>query len=118
MFEFKDLTKDDVIAFKAAGKIEAKDYEKLNPLLEKTERDNKALKLLIEIGEITGITAKALLKDIATYIKHVRKVEKVAVVGDHKAEKNWVKVADPFIRADIRQFPLAEKAEAESWITA
>ncbi len=118
MFEIQDLTKDNLIAFKATGKIEEKDYEKLKALLEKTEREQQPVRLLIEIGEITGVTAKAMLKDIATYFKHVRKVEKVAVVGDHKAEKGWAKVADPFIKADIQYFPLAQKMNAESWITA
>lgn len=33
MFEFKELTKDNVIAFKASGKIEGKDDDKPNPLL-------------------------------------------------------------------------------------
>lgn len=117
MFEIQDLTKDNVIAFKASGKIEGKDYEILNPLLEKTKREEQSLRLLIEIGEITGITARAVLKDIATYFKHVRKIEKVAVVGEDQAEKTWAKVADPFIKADIRYFPATEKEKAESWIT-
>jgi hypothetical protein len=39
LFEFTDLTKDNVIAFKAYGKIEERDYDKLMALLEKTERE-------------------------------------------------------------------------------
>lgn len=118
MFEIQDLTKDNVIAFKASGKIEGKDYEILNPLLEKTKREEKHIRLLIEVGEINGITAKAMLKDIATYFKHVRKIQKVAVVGEDLAEKTWAKVADPFIRADIKYFPATEKEAAKSWIAA
>ena len=116
MFTILDLTKDNVIAFKAHGKIEETDYDKLNPLLEKTEREGKSVHLFIEVGDIEGITAMALLKDIVTYFKHIRKVDKVAVVGSDKPEKSWAKVADPFIRAEIKYFPETEREIAEEWI--
>jgi len=116
MFDFLTITRDNIVAFKASGKIEKTDYEKLNLLLDKTEKEHDALRLFIQIGEITGITAGALLKDIATYFRHIRKIEKVAVVGDHTPEKAWAKIADPFIKADIQYFATAKMAEAETWI--
>ena len=67
MFEFTELTKDKVVAFKATDKIEKKDYEKLTEVLDKTERENESVRLFIEIGDIKGITGEALMKDIATY---------------------------------------------------
>lgn len=116
MFDILDLTKDNVIAVRAHGKIEKADYEKLDPLLEKTEKEQDKIRLYLEIGDIQGITFEALLKDIATYFKHIKKVEKVAVTGHNGAGKAWVKVADPFIRADIKYFPESEKRIAVDWI--
>ena len=46
----------------------------------------------------------------------VRKVEKVAVVGSDRPEKSWAKIADPFIRAEIKYFPESERKIAEVWI--
>ena len=117
MFEFTDLTKDNVIAFKAYGKIEERDYDKLTALLDKTEREGKPLRLLIDVGDIKGITAEALLKDVATYFRHARKMERVAVVGENKLhEKTWAKLADPFMKADVRYFPREKGVIAEEWI--
>ncbi len=117
MFEFTDLTKDNVIAFKAYGKIEDKDYDKLTALLDKTEREGKPLRLLIEVDDIKGITAQAMLKDVATYFRHARKMEKVAVVGEDKLhEKTWAKLADPFMRAEVKYFPREKEVIAEKWI--
>lgn len=117
MFEVTDLTKDNVIAIKAHGTIESKDYEKLIPLIEKLEREDKPIRLFVEIGDIEGITANAVLKDVATYFKHAKHIEKVAVVGENDLfEKTWSKVADPFIKAEIQYFPKGEQVIAEKWI--
>lgn len=116
MFKILDTTKENIIAFNVTGKVIKTDYDVLNPLLEKTEKEHDAVRLFIEVGQIEGITAEALLKDIATYFRHVKHIDKVAVVGKGKMEKAWTKVADPFIRADIKYFPMVEKDIAAQWI--
>ena len=116
MFKILDLTKNDLIAFKAEGKIEKKDYEKLQPILEKTERENEKLKMYIEIGDLGSITPEAMLEDVATYFNHIPKVEKLAVLGEGTPEKSWAKIADPFIKADIKYFPVNEKDVAIEWL--
>ncbi len=118
MINILDITKEDLIAIKVAGKVEKKDYDILDPLLEKTKREHDSLKLYLHIGDIEGITPQALIKDVITYFKHVKSLRKVAVVGEHKGEKNWAKIADPFIKADIKFFPLAENSVALEWIGA
>ncbi len=116
MFKILDNTKEKIIAFKVFGKVIKTDYDVLNPLLEKTEKEYEAVRLFIEIGDIEGITAEALIKDIATYFKHAKHIEKVAVIGQGKMEKVWAKIADPFIRADVNYFLPEEKDIAVEWI--
>ena len=116
MFKILDFTKDNIIAFKASGKIQKTDYEMLDPLLEKTEKEHPFIKLFIMIGDIEGITPEALMKDIITYFKHVKNVNKAAIVGEGKAEKTITKIADPFIKGDLKYFPLEEMDVAREWI--
>lgn len=117
MFEFKEFTKDDVIAISVSGKIEKQDYEKLTPVIEKTERDNEKIRLYVEIGELDGITWGALMKDITTYFKHARNFKKVAVVGEgNYSEETWAKISNPFIKAEVKHFPKEEQVLAEEWI--
>ena len=117
MFEFMDFTKDNVIAIRVSGKIEAKDYEKLTPVIEKTEREGKPVRLFLRLEDVEGMTGLAILKDIATYFKHAKKMEKVAVVGegDYNEDK-WAKVATPFVKADVKYFPVEKQVIAEDWI--
>jgi len=84
--------------------------------LELTESGGLQLELISKLKDYFGDHIKALIKDIATYFKHVKKVEKVAVTGKNGFEKGWVKVADPFIKADIKYFPVTEKNFAVNWI--
>ncbi len=116
MFTYLDLTKDNIIAFKAEGEITKADYDSLIPLLNKTGREHDAIRLLVEIGDIKGITIRAFLEDVATYFKHIRSIEKIAVIGDSQAEKVWAKLADPFTRTDVKYHPRAEKDLAMEWI--
>ena len=112
-----DLTKDNVVAIRISGKIEAKDYEKLTPVIEKTEREGKPVRLFIRLEDIEGITGLAILKDIVTYFKHAKNMEKVAVVGegDYK-EDMWAKAASSFVKADVKYFPVEQQILAEDWI--
>ncbi|MFN2395855.1 MAG: hypothetical protein ABR597_09230 [Bacteroidales bacterium] len=47
MFKILSFTKGKVIAFRAEGKIEMADYDKINALLEKTKREYERVGLNI-----------------------------------------------------------------------
>ncbi|MFW5819673.1 MAG: STAS/SEC14 domain-containing protein [Bacteroidota bacterium] len=116
MFKVLDFTKDNIIAIKASGKIQKSDYQMLDPLLEKTEKEHPSIKLYILIGDIDGITPEAFMKDVITYFKHIKNVDKAAIVGGGKAEKSIAKIADPFIKGDLKYFPLEDMEIARKWI--
>ncbi len=116
MFEVLNLTKDDIIGLKIEGKIEAKDYEKLNPILNKTEKEHDKIKLYLEIDRIDGIEPKAVIEDIKAYFNHVKHLKKVAVVGREGMEKSLTKVAHPFVNADVRYFPIQNAIIAKEWL--
>ena len=117
MFEFMDLTKGNVIAIRVSEKIVAKDYEKLTPVIEKTEREVKPFRLFIRLEDVKGITGLAMLKDIVTSFKHAKNMEKVAVVGEgNYNEDMWAKAASPFVKADVKYFPVEQQMLAEEWI--
>ncbi len=116
MFEILDFTKDNLIAFKVRGKIEKKDYKKLQSLLEKTEREFEFLKLFIEFNDPVKITLEALAEDFKTYFSHINEIDKVAIVGSNGIEKGISKISDLFIDAEIKYFPCSEINSAREWI--
>ncbi len=116
MFKILDITKDNLIAFTVKGKVEKTDYDKLTPLLEKTEREFDTRKLYIEIEEIGGIEPAALWEDFKLYFLHVKNFEKVAIVGQSDAIEKVTKLAKPFISGETKFFNEKEAVDAKRWI--
>lgn len=118
MFKILAFTKGKIIAFRAEGKIEKADYDKINALLEKTSREYDKLRLYIRIdpSEIEGIQPAALWEDFKTYFRYFNSLEKLAIVGSGNLEESITKLAKPFISGDVRYFSTDEASDAKKWI--
>jgi hypothetical protein len=118
MFKILAFTKGKIIAFRAEGKLEKADYDKINALFEKTKREYDKLRLFIRIdpSEIEGIEPAALWKDFITYFRYFNDIEKLVVVGTGKWEENITRLAKPFIAGEVRYYPIEEDSEARRWI--
>ena len=116
MFEILDITKDNLIAFKVRGKVEKKDYDKLTPLLEKTEREFDTRKLYFEIEEIEGIEPSALWEDFKIYFQHIKNFDKIAVVGKGGVVEKLTNLTGPFVSGEIKFFEVGEAVIARKWI--
>ncbi|MFW6369819.1 MAG: STAS/SEC14 domain-containing protein [Bacteroidota bacterium] len=116
MFRVLDFTKDDVIAIHAEGKITKHDYEKINPLIDKTVREKDHVKLFIELDEVEAIKPDAFVEDVKAYLKNFNKIEKVAVTGDSSWQKIISKISSPFVAGKVKYFPKNQAIEAQRWI--
>jgi len=116
MFNILDKTFGNVIAIEVDGHIEKKDYEKVNPLVEKAVREFGKVRLYIQITKIEGIQPSAFIEDVKTYLKHFKDLEKVAVVGNSKWHKFWSGLAGPFLSGELKYFTLDQITEAKAWI--
>ena len=109
MFKILDITKDNLIAFNVKGKVEKADYDKLTPLLEKTEREFDTRKLYVEIENIEGIEPAALWEDFKIYFLHIKNFDKIAIVGQSGFIEKLTNLTKPFVSGELRFF---EKKEA------
>jgi hypothetical protein len=116
MFKILDFTKHNLTAIQAKGKIEKPDYDKVNALLEKNEREYDTQRLYIEIDEIEKITPAALWEDFKMYFKQIRKFERVAIVADSSAVENLSKLSKPFISGELKFFNIRDASKAKEWI--
>lgn len=116
MFRVLEFTKDDVIAIHVEGKITKSDYEKINPLIDKTVREYNHVKLFIELDEIEGIEPEAFLKDVKIYLNNFNKIEKVAVIGDNNWQKIISGITSPFISGKVKYFTKHQLLKAQKWI--
>ncbi len=116
MFRILEFTKDDVVAIHAEGKITKNDYEKINPVIDKTLRENDHVKLFIEMDEVETIKPDAFIEDVKAYLKNFNKIEKVAVTGDSSWQKIISGITSPFISGKVKYFPKNQWLKAKGWI--
>ncbi len=116
MFHILDFTKDNLIAFQVEGKVEKADYDKLKPLLEKTEKEYDTRKLYIEIKDIEGIEPSALWEDFKVYFKHIKNFDKIAIVGPGNIEKKLSNLSKPFVSGELRFFEISQAITARDWV--
>jgi hypothetical protein len=109
-----------VIGFEGVGKVGADDYrDVLIPAVESALEASDKIRLLYVLGErFDGVSAGAALEDLKLGLEHVRNWERMAVVTDHEWIGHSIKAVGWMIPAKIRIFGVAERAEAEAWVTA
>ena len=115
MIEILDETQGNLIAAKVEGKITEQDYEKFNPLLEKTLKDYDKPNVYCEVYQLEMPGPEAIWEEIKN-IPSYNKLGKCAIVSDQKWLDAMVKVADKPMSPDIKFFNFDQKSEAKEWV--
>lgn len=117
MVEIISIDGDNIIGCRIEGKINREDMEKLSSITEQKLRNNKKLRVYVEVEELDGISLEAFLEDLKLGFRHFRDFEKKAVVTDHK----WVNRITPlanriFPGIETKCFSFGERETAKEWI--
>lgn len=100
----------------AEGKLTDEDYDRLIPLLEEKVRTLGKIRWYFEMKEFEGWSLSALWRDLKFDFNHKEDLEKIAMAGDKKWEKELTQLMKPFTGAQVRYFDLSEADEAKNWI--
>jgi hypothetical protein len=108
---------ENVIAYRAAGKIESADYKDvLTPAVEAMIAARGEVRIVYAIGpDFSGYSAGATWGDAKLGMSHVSKWKKVAMVSDHGWVGHVVALFGWMIPGEVRHYPDAELADAISW---
>ena len=110
---------DNVIGFRARGKLNSDDYEKvLIPAVDHVLEDHDKVRLLYILGgEFDGLTAGAVWDDTRVGFSHVTRWEKIAVVADKDWLRHSVDIFGYLIPGEVKAFTTTEEAAARAWVT-
>ena len=110
---------DGIVALRVSGRLVHEDYESLVPRLEEMIEQHGAIRCLIELTGLEGVTPRAIWDELRFDLKHARDVSRCAVVGDRNWER-WATAATRpiFRRAEVRFFERRDLEEALAWIRA
>jgi len=115
MVTILDKSRGNLLAPTIGGKISEKNFEVLNPILEKTINEHDDPRAYIELREIDKITFKAILEDLSNIPKY-NKFKKVAVLGDANWKEMITKALGAIVRPTAKYFNFDGKKEAMEWV--
>ena len=108
---------DNVLAFRAVGKVEKADYDKtLEPAVEAMIESRDEVRLVYVLGdEFDGYSIAAGWEDTKLGVGHLSKWKRIAVVTNHDWIRQGVGMFRWMVPGDVKVFPLADQSEALDW---
>ncbi|MHC4879139.1 MAG: SpoIIAA family protein [Planctomycetota bacterium] len=106
----------NIVSMHISGRITAEDYSFFVPELESLIRQHGKVRLLLDMEDFHGWTAGALWEYVKFDPKHLRGIERLAMIGDTAWEKGMEAFCRPFTSAKIRYFGREQSEEARAWI--
>jgi hypothetical protein len=116
-----DLREEDggkLLVLTLSGKLTKEDYEKFGPEVERLIKQHGKVRILCQMQDFHGWSLGALWEDVKFDVKHFRDIERLALVGDRKWEKDMAAFCKPFTTAKIKYFDVSAADEAATWIRA
>jgi hypothetical protein len=102
-----------LIALRVGGMVTKPEIELVRGRLDAI--DGKA-RLLLELEGMVGLTPAGFWEDLKMSLRHLRTVERAAVVGDQRWLGWWVKGLARVSPTEMRHFPSVERAAALAWL--
>lgn len=114
MHEILDLPDSNLVGVTLSDTLTEDDYEALVPYLENEFERHTTTRLLFEMDDVDDWAPQEQWENLAFDIRHVRDLDRVALVGDDPWE-TWVeKLEFLFPTAELRTFE--DQDEALKWL--
>lgn len=117
-FKEFSLNAKDSFGFEAIGEITADDYKKtLWPLFDTARKKGKKVRLLLNFGkEFKGYSAGAIWEDAVLGLKHLRTMERCALVSDHPWLNTLAKTIGSLVPCAVNTYKTEDFQEAKKWL--
>lgn len=104
------------MTLRVIGKLTHDDYQTITPMIDAAVEglDHPQINALINLVDFEGWELRAAWDDLKLGLKHGRKFNKIAIVGNKKWEQYMAKIGSWFISGEIRYFE--DEAEACAWL--
>jgi hypothetical protein len=110
---------EGVLAFRALGKVDRADYEKvLMPAVDEMIRTRHEVRLVYMLGEeFDGYSVGAGWEDTKLGFGHLSKWKRIAVVTDRDWVRHGVEMFSWMVPGDVKVFPVVDQDAAIDWAT-
>ncbi|MUV36846.1 hypothetical protein JNUCC1_00650 [Lentibacillus sp. JNUCC-1] len=115
MVEIANIENSPVVEMKVSDKLTQDDIKEVDNFLENKVGEQESVNILLLMGNWEGMTIKGLLEDFKM-VKHMKKMNKAAIVADSTFLKADSKLEDLFPGIRIKYFETDEKDAAKQWL--
>ena len=106
-----------ILEIELSGQLDKPDYEQLAPEFDSLIKQHGVLRVLVNLEDFHGWTAKGLWEDIKFDYHHYSDIDRLAIVGEKKWHEGMAAFCKPFTSAKIRYFEKFEWDDAREWLT-
>ncbi|MFA9432702.1 STAS/SEC14 domain-containing protein [Egicoccus sp. AB-alg2] len=103
-----------MLGYAVEGRLERDDVERMQAEMRVAMEQHGDLRLLVRIDGMDDLTPEAVWQDLEMTPDYLRRVERLAVVGDERWHRWATTAARPF--ADAAHFPPEEQNDAWAWV--
>tara|TARA_R110002020_G_scaffold143924_5_gene316764 strand:+ start:4550 stop:4897 length:348 start_codon:yes stop_codon:yes gene_type:complete len=107
-------TPKEILGFEITGKLKKEDYNKLEPLMDKQQKEFGSLKLLAVYDEFEWPTTEALKEDLKSYFKY--DINKLAIVSKTKWLREATDSIPELMPKKIQSKGFESKEKAIDWL--
>lgn len=119
MIEIVPIEHSNVVGLSIDGKIETSDIEKMTAVVEEKLKSHAKLRAYVEVKNLGGISAEALLEDLKFALRHLQDFERKAVVCDPSWLSKLATTSNKlFPSIEVKCFPRSEQSQAMEWVTS
>lgn len=120
MIEQLEQLGDNIIAFRASGRVSAADYENvLIPAVDKALKQSKKIRFYYQLGpDLEGMSSGAMWDDAKLGMQHYRGFERIVVVTGESWIASAVRLMAVTMPCPVKVFGLDEIEAAQAWLTA
>ena len=104
------------IGFKFSGELTDKDYKGFVAEVEAIISEQAQIRLLMIVDYPQDFDLKAAWDDFVFWIKHIKDIERLAIVGQKEWEKWFGILEKPFIHTKVKYYKRSNIKDAWNWI--
>jgi hypothetical protein len=114
--QLNEQNSGQILEVRVTGKLHGEDYQHFVPAFERLVQQHGKIRVLFEMVDFHGWECSAMWEDIKFDLKHLKDIERLAMVGDKKWEHGMSVFCRPFTSAAIRYFDHTAIEQARHWL--
>jgi SpoIIAA-like len=116
MLEYREIPDTNIVEFVIDGTISAAEFDDVLARFEASIARHGKIRVLEHVRSLGGVPPSKWWEDVKFGFKHMRDINRAAVVAEEKWIEIFANLVNPFLAAEVRYFKSAQIDKARAWL--